>query len=208
MLVQFCVNDLNDPTLHFDASTALVLEAIPDAAFPDPSARRPPPLAPTRLASACERLALCSRLVALFAGPAGVPSDAAGWQAAFAPHDGPEHRAEWRWLRARYREIADAAAARGARFAVLAFPYQTQIDADAARASAQPELLRIGAEEGWQTLDLLEPFRAAARRGSAPLLLDIWHPTAAGHRVAADAIARELACRGLLPIEPAADCGV
>ena len=45
VLVQFCINDLNDPTQHFDASTMLALGAIPDAAYPDPAAR-PPSLHP------------------------------------------------------------------------------------------------------------------------------------------------------------------
>jgi hypothetical protein len=40
VLVQFCINDLNDPTLHFDWQTRIHLATIPDAAFPDPSLRR------------------------------------------------------------------------------------------------------------------------------------------------------------------------
>ena len=39
VLVQFCINDLNDPTLHFDASTQLSLPELPEIAFPDPDAR-------------------------------------------------------------------------------------------------------------------------------------------------------------------------
>jgi len=45
VVLQFCVNDLNDPTLHFDASTIEQLPLLPDEAFPDPAAR-PPSLLP------------------------------------------------------------------------------------------------------------------------------------------------------------------
>ncbi|UCE85476.1 MAG: SGNH/GDSL hydrolase family protein [Deltaproteobacteria bacterium] len=205
VLVQFCVNDLNDPTLHFDSSTNRVLESIPSLAFPNPDARQPPLPPRASLSTVCDGLALCTRLRLLFGDAANAPADAAAWKATFAPHDGPENVVEWRWLRDRYREIARAAAAEGGRLVVLAFPYQTQIRDETARL-AQPELARIGAEEDWETIDLLAAFRDAARRTSEPLFLDVWHPTAAGHRAAADAIARELACRGLVPVEPGAEC--
>ena len=40
VLAQFCINDLNDPTLHFDTQTRLRLGSIPDPPFPDPPLRR------------------------------------------------------------------------------------------------------------------------------------------------------------------------
>ena len=46
MLVQFCINDLNDPTFHFDASTVRALGELPEKAFPDPEARRAAPAFP------------------------------------------------------------------------------------------------------------------------------------------------------------------
>ena len=69
VLVQFCVNDLNDPTLHFDASTMLALGAIPDAAFPDLAAWSARPVAASgglaqRL---CGASRLCTRVAAALA---------------------------------------------------------------------------------------------------------------------------------------------
>jgi lysophospholipase L1-like esterase len=205
VLVQFCVNDLNDPTLHFDSSTNRVLEAIPTLAFPNPDDRQHPPPSRSVLSRFCDRFALCRRLRSLFGNGVGAPADPAAWKAAFVPHDGPENVIEWRWLRDRYREIARAVAPDGGRLVVLAFPYETQIG-DETVLLAQPELARIGAEEDWETIDLLAAFRDAERQTSEPLYLDVWHPTAVGHRAAADMIARELACRGLVPVEPGADC--
>ena len=37
VLVQFCINDLNDPTLHFNVQARLHMGTIPDAAYPEPS---------------------------------------------------------------------------------------------------------------------------------------------------------------------------
>src|SRR5262249_22975644 len=42
VMIQFCINDLNDPTLHFDRRTRLHLGRLPGAAFPNDS--RPPGL--------------------------------------------------------------------------------------------------------------------------------------------------------------------
>lgn len=48
-------------------------------------------------------------------------------------------------------------------------------------------------------IDLLPGFRAKLSRTTAPLFVDGWHPDPAGHRVAAEALAGELARQGLLP---------
>src|SRR5205823_3569057 len=61
VLVEFCINDLNDPTLHFDASTMASLGALPEAAFPDPGGRRPAAGPAARL---CRRLRTCPRRAA------------------------------------------------------------------------------------------------------------------------------------------------
>jgi len=188
VLVEFCINDLNDPTLHFDASTMASLGALPEAAFPDPGRRRPAPGPAARL---CRRLRTCALLADRLApGP-----DAAALAAALATHDQPS-AAELDWLAARYGEIARAAAAAGARFAVVVFPWKTQVDG---RASDEVErrLAPLGAREGWATIDLLPAFRAV--RAGPPLFIDLWHPSAAGHRLAADALAAALVARGLVP---------
>ena len=187
VLVQFCINDLNDPTLHFDASTMEALGDIPDAAFPDPARRRPPPS--TGLGW-CRALQLC-RLIA----DALAPADLASVLRALETHDEPSD-AEITWLRAQYAEIARVAAEHGARFAVLVFPYRAQLEGRAP-AGVEERLAALGAESGWVTVDLLPAFRAASSSG--PLFLDLYHPTTAGHRVAADAILVQLGCRGLVP---------
>ena len=68
------------------------------------------------------------------------------------------------------------------------------------RRSAQRQLEEMGREEGWQAIDPLPAFREAAR--SQRLFADAWHPTASGHRFAAEVVARTVRCRGLVPGEP------
>jgi lysophospholipase L1-like esterase len=102
VLVEFCINDLNDPTLHFDASTMASLGALPEAAFPDPGRRRPAPGPAARL---CRRLRTCALLADRLApGP-----DAAALAAALATHDQPSAAAG----RAPGRPSATAASERG-----------------------------------------------------------------------------------------------
>ena len=204
VMVQFCINDLNDPTLHFDRQTRLELGRLPDAAFPNAAQRLPlaPPSGP--LLRLCLLLHSCARIHSQLAGLDARSTDSAALERTFAPRDGPEHTTEWSWLRARYREIAQTASEAGARFVVLAFPFDAQL-ADPERRSAQRQLQQMGREEGWQAIDLLPAFREAAP--SQRLLADAWHPTAAGHRLAAEVIARALRCRGLVPGERV-DCDV
>jgi lysophospholipase L1-like esterase len=195
VLVQFCVNDLNDPTLHFDAQTRLALGAIPDAAYPDPSARGASRGWPGRL---CDASLVCSRLRDLL--PAGGAARRAQTRA-LAPAVGLGER-EHAWLAARYGEIAAAATGAGARFAVVVFPHRAQLDASAPDG-LQRDLAALAREAGWPLLDLLPAFRAAAP--DPPLFLDAWHPSAEGHRVAAEAIAARRDELGLPPAQGSAD---
>ena len=205
VLVQFCINDLNDPTLHFDASTMLALGAIPDAAFPDPAARVARPdaggAAPDGLfARSCAASRLCSRVAEALA-PATAREDLV---AALAPHESPSD-AELAWLERLYRRMADDTRARGGQLAVVVFPWSTQIAGDGP-APLQKALAELGTRTGIPVIDLLPAFRAAAAESAEPpLFLDLWHPTARGHAVAADAIVRALACARMLP-GVAADC--
>ena len=59
-------------------------------------------------------------------------------------------------------------------------------------------LAKLGRRGGWLTIDLLPAFRRNARP-ARPLFLDWWHPTPAGHRLAAAETLSALACGGLLP---------
>jgi lysophospholipase L1-like esterase len=199
VLVQFCVNDLNDPTLHFDSSSFARLPAIPDDAFPDPSRHGviPPP-------SVAERLCRASRACSFVRERAFTrPPDARTIQATLVTRDDPTD-GELGWLRARYDDIASRARAKGARFAVDVFPYATQVEGHAG-ARLDERLAALGRDAGWPTIDLLSAFRARAR-DAEPLFIDLWHPTAAGYRIAADAVLRALRCNGLLPLAPPPDC--
>ena len=85
----------------------------------------------------------------------------------------------------------------GAEFAVLAFPYPSQLLRSGAHP-VQQRLVALGEQYGWTTIDPLEQLRGA-RRNRVELFLDWWHPTPAGHELAAREAVRALACAGLLP---------
>lgn len=187
VLVQFCVNDLNDPTLHFDAQTRLALGELPEAAFPNPATRGR--VEPSRRAwlERCP-LRLCGVLLRAFP-KATEPPDNAAQILSMAPRDLAD-AAERAWLERRYASIAEAAAARGAGFGVVVFPFEAQLET-AGDARLQREIRALARSRGWLVFDLLPGFRAAAAGG--PLFLDHWHPSARGHAVAAAALAAELA---------------
>jgi len=201
VLVEFCINDLNDPTLHFDTQTLLLLGNIPDAAFPDPQRRREPAGRPSVAFRACLHLRSCVLLLGRLAPP---PADGAALAAALKTHDDPSD-VELAWLRDRYLDIAGAARAVGARLAIVVFPYATQVDGRVSDV-VERRLGALGDAGGWATIDLLPAFRGAAAGGSRPLFIDLWHPNAAGHAVAAEALAAQLSCRGLVPAPPGEDC--
>lgn len=194
VLVQFCVNDLNDPTMHFDTSTMLALGTIPAEAFPDPTQRARGAVQATGVGPrVCRWSRLCELLVeALGPGPEG-----AALVAALAPHEDPSPD-EMAWLERQYARMASATRARGGELVVVVFPYATQLAADAPVA-LQEKLAQLGARAGLQVIDLLPAFRSAAAAAPEPLFLDLWHPTARGHQVAADEIFRALACARRLP---------
>jgi lysophospholipase L1-like esterase len=194
VLVQFCVNDLNDPTLHFDSQTMLELGAIPDAAFPDPASRRKP-VAPSwtdGLTRTCRSSRLCTLIEDVVA-----PASHDELVRALAPHDQPSPR-EIAWLQAIYERMMRRAREHGAAFVLIVFPYQGQLAAEAP-STLQSALNALGARAGFPVIDLLPAFRKAAADSDAPLFLDIWHPTERGQTVAADEIFHQLACKGLLP---------
>jgi lysophospholipase L1-like esterase len=203
VLAQFCINDLNDPSAHFDAQTRLELSAIPDEAFPDPALRRAPRRPPSPWLGACARSRLCEIARDLWLAARESEVDDAMKRAAVQPVSADD-RPEWRWLEARYREMAATAGGAGARFAVLAFPYRAQL-AGREPHPVQRRVLELAARHGWDAVDPLDDFRRARAEG-ARLFIDWWHPTPEGHRLAAEAALRELACRDALGDEARGAC--
>lgn len=196
VLVQFCINDLNDPTLHFDVQTRLHLGSIPDAAYPDPTTRRTDSAEPGAAYRGCRQSRICSLADDLWLSVTAETPDSAANRAAGAPVEG-DAGPEWAWLEALYLEMAEFSRAAGAEFAVLAFPYPAQV-LSAGEHPVQRRLVALGERQGWTTVDPLERFRAAHRAGTS-LFLDWWHPTVAGHRLAAQEAVEALARAGLLP---------
>lgn len=195
VLAQFCINDLNDPTVHFDAQTRLALASVPDEAYPDPAKRLVPRRAPSRAVGWCAASKLCTLVLDRWLAWRGTEFDDAARRAAILPVEsdaGPE----WRWLEARYLEMAASAAAGGARFALLAVPYAAQLDRPAPD-SVQERVVSLARRHGWTVVDPLAAFRSAHAAGT-PLFLDWWHPTPAGHRIVAEETLRVLGCAGEL----------
>jgi lysophospholipase L1-like esterase len=203
ILVQFCVNDLNDPTLHFDRHTLMHMGAIPDEAYPDPSLRRAPQAAPSWSLLACRSSRVCSAFDDLLLAWRSSSAEDAEMQAALAPVDGRPGPV-WHWLEARYLEMAATAETAGADFAVLAFPYRGQLRGNAPHP-VQQRLLELADRNGWVLVDPLAEFRESSRAGEE-LLFDLWHPTPAGQRVAAQKALEELSCRGLMPRDQTVSC--
>jgi lysophospholipase L1-like esterase len=193
VLVQFCINDLNDPRLHFDAHTLRLLE-LPDAAFPDPRTRALPMPEKSPLAFCAGRLRLCDLLQhALYEDRTD--------RRTLARSVAPPRRlgeAERSWLRAQYGKIARWADAHGARFGVVVFPYPKQLR-DPSRDGVAQGIAALGHEDGFAVIDLTPAFRSASPEKVGPLFLDLWHPSPAGHRLAAQALAEELERQELLP---------
>jgi len=199
LLVQFCVNDLNDPTLHFDAQTRVALGELPDAAFPNPDTRGQvgPRSGPERALDRC-RLRLCSLLRRAFPADEARQLEPRELALAMAPRsdlgDGPERS----WLEGHYANMAAVAAAGGARFGVLVFPYSAQLEALEEKARGlglQRDLATLAKQRGWLLIDLFASFRDAGP-GEA-LFVDMWHPTARGHAIAAEAVAAGLRRHGV-----------
>lgn len=200
VLVQFCINDLNDPTLHFDAQTRLALSAIPDAAFPDPARRSGSEHHASRVLGWCRISKLCAAAHDTWLVLNAPEFDDADRQDAVRLV-GAGDLPEWRWLETRYLEMARVAEESGAAFAILAFPFRKQLETPAPDP-VQEQLAGLAQRHGWAIVDPLPAFREAQR----PLFLDWWHPTAAAHRIAAAETARALACGGLVGAEAQGIC--
>lgn len=190
-LVQFCVNDLNDPRFHFGASTVQRLGAMPAKAFPNPARAEDAPWEVSPAAALCDHSNLCRVLLGGALGPNRDPVDGGDIQEAFEVRDGPGFEEEWAWLRERYRELAASAAEAGSEFGIIAFPHAAELSSDPAALTAAGKLVTLGREEGWLVIDVLPAMRSSGAEPTA-LYLDVWHPTSEGHRVASEVIADAL----------------
>jgi lysophospholipase L1-like esterase len=195
VLVQFCINDLNHPLVHFDANTRLQLAALPDDAFPDPDLPRTLPQHGAAC-RACLALRLCERISRVWTALCPDPIVGEAFAAGLAPRTLPEGPTR-RWLARHYGSVASVARESGARFAIVAFPHEHQLEAGASD-EVQRQLAELADIEGWELIDLLPAFLAASQHTDAQLFLDLWHPTAAGHAVASRAIAARLRTLGWL----------
>jgi hypothetical protein len=95
VIVQFCINDLDDPTASYSVHSRQRLAMIPDAAYPDPSLRQSPlrvsylPRRPCRASRVCSRIEDGLQRVL---GDRFAPSDRFGKEGQDAVD------IEWRWL--------------------------------------------------------------------------------------------------------------
>lgn len=105
----------------------------------------------------------------------------------------------WRITLANLARIFDAARAREVPALLVVFPYRFQLAAPARRAGPQRRLREFARSRGIAFLDLLPAFAAHA---GEDLFLDESHPTPAGHRLAAAAIAGAVRAHGWLPRTP------
>jgi lysophospholipase L1-like esterase len=89
-------------------------------------------------------------------------------------------------------ELAALAAAEDFRVALAVFPIFRNLERYPF-GDRQRRVLALGDELDLPTLDLLPVFQRCARQAAGPVALDRFHPTAAGHHCAAEALADHLA---------------
>jgi len=94
----------------------------------------------------------------------------------------------WRDVRDSLAAIAGAARDRGIEPVLAVFPHPSQLEPTLLERTYQRRVLAIADELGMTAIDLLPAFRAAAARGEAPFIPFDGHPSAAGHRAAAEAL--------------------
>lgn len=130
-----------------------------------------------------------------------------------------EYQAAWQRAASDLEQIERTSEANGARFAIVVFPYEMQLNeellalyrdaygfdlTDTVLAGHPQELLRQFAEkQRFVLVDLLEPFRRQSDRGlffrELGGQLDFVHPNAAGHEIAAQVMFDSMRCSSMLP---------
>lgn len=190
VLVQFSINDLNDPTVHFSTQTRLAMDAIPDKAFPDPSRSQGLSAGRQFFTRACNLSRLCAVLRLRASEDEKPLQEGADAVRAFRAPVEQTDRVEWQWLEERYLEMAAASKTAGAKFGILAFPYRSQLGGRGEHP-VNRHLRELAERNGWLFIDPLPAYRVARARGNK-LFIDLWHPSVAGHTIAARETARVL----------------
>jgi lysophospholipase L1-like esterase len=207
VVVAFCMNDVADPELHWSGTRHEVGE-IPAAAIPDPAyyathvARILGPRLPL-IGRGSEIL----RRIALLRDPRRAPAWATHlstrvgdrlWPTYVTGEDDLDIRVltdpespQWRWLRGVYARLRQEVDGDGARLVILVVPLAFQLE-DGYPFLPQREFARYCREARVECVDVLDAMRAHRAEGMFPPAqddwADVWHPTAAGHRVIAAAL--------------------
>ena len=218
------VETLADRALAFAPDLVLLAYCLNDRREPDPrivaalaeEAARPAAVRPSRLASGLRRLALGSALYrwlrfVVLADPVEVPgAPGEGFDPDARPPDPDEvgDRSAGGVPVAgpsaveaafdRLAELSREADGGGRRFAValVVFPHLRDVFRDR-YADHHEHVAGLAARHGFTTIDLRAAFRACAAAADEPIALDRYHPTARGHRCAAEAITGRLLAEGL-----------
>jgi lysophospholipase L1-like esterase len=218
VLVGFCMNDVTDPELHWSGTPREVpevpAEAIPNLEYHRTHVRG---LLGPSLPFIGRQSYLLRRLSQL-----GDPRRGPGWNdRLFASVGGKRwptyltaeddlgiqvlcdyETPEWRWLRRTYGQLRSAVEGDGRRLALLVLPLAYQLE-DGYPFRPQDAFARYCQESGLPCVDVLEALRQSRAEGVFPTAegdrVDIWHPTARGHAIIADALRDSLTAAGLVP---------
>ena len=223
VIVSFCMNDVVNPVLHWLSHTsgAFALDKLPEEAIPNPAYHRDHALPELRKKIAAQRspparLLRKSVFYKQVVSPLfeSVPDSHAiiGGKRFPTYLTGEDtlgiqvlmdyESVEWRWLRDQYDKLIRSIRAGGADVMVLINPLAYQLAPDYPFLP-QGLLARYCNESGIRCLDILPYLRDHGGEklfyGKHNKIVDIWHYTAEGHAVVADALAAYLEQEKMLP---------
>jgi lysophospholipase L1-like esterase len=112
---------------------------------------------------------------------------------ALAFADGDADEQGWPYVMLELDRIVQVTRDRGIPLIIVVFPYRDEAESDRVEAGTE-RLAAFAAERG---IDLIELQPVFARRAAEQLFLDVVHPNALGHEVAAEAILERLPALGL-----------
>jgi lysophospholipase L1-like esterase len=207
VVVAFCMNDVVDPELHWSGTRREVPD-IPPEAIPDPAyhaghvTRILGPSLPWigRQSEILRRLALLRdpRRDPGWAAHRSTTVDGRSWPTYVTGEDDlgiqvlcDPDSPQWRWLRGVYARLRQAVQADQARLVLLIVPLAYQLE-DGYPFRPTDTFEAYCRQERLACVDPLPALRAHRGEGMFPPgqadWADVWHPTAAGHRVIADTL--------------------